>query len=106
MKNFGWILLFIVFVLVLVTFRSKMMEWFSKDDQDTEYKAIRKYLLNDSPLYGFNKPKLWIHTKYDINARNWLKTRNSTNQKMRIAEFKEKVIEQNAAAKEYLSRSR
>lgn len=78
MKNFGWILLFIVFVLVLVTFRSKMMEWFSKDDQETEYKAIRKYLLNDSPLYGFNKPKLWIHTKYDINARNWLQTRNTT----------------------------
>lgn len=78
MKNFGWILLFIVFVLVLVTFRSKMMELFSKDDQETEYKAIRKYLLNDSPLYGFNKPKLWIHTKYDINARNWLQTRNTT----------------------------
>jgi hypothetical protein len=36
----------------------------------------------------------------------WLKTRSSANQKMRIAEFKEKVIEQNAAAKEYLSRSR
>ena len=36
-----------------------------------EYSMVKKYLLNDSPLYGFNKPKLWIHTKYDINARNW-----------------------------------
>ena len=37
-----------------------------------EYELVKKYLLNDSPLYGFNKPKLWIHTKYDINARKWL----------------------------------
>jgi hypothetical protein len=32
---------------------------------------IQKYLLNESPLYGKNKPKLWVHTNYDINARNW-----------------------------------
>jgi hypothetical protein len=37
-----------------------------------EYDMVKKYLLNDSPLYGFNKPKIWIHTKYDINARKWL----------------------------------
>jgi hypothetical protein len=44
-----------------------------------EYEMVKKYLLNDSPLYGFNKPKIWIHTKYDINARNWKKyhSRNS-----------------------------
>lgn len=37
-----------------------------------EYDMIKNYLLNDSPLYGYNKPKLWIHTKYEINARKWL----------------------------------
>jgi hypothetical protein len=36
-----------------------------------EYAMVKNYLLNDSPLYGFNKPKIWIHTKYDINARKW-----------------------------------
>lgn len=36
-----------------------------------EYDLIRKYLLNESPLYGYNKPKLWIHTKYEYNARRW-----------------------------------
>ena len=36
-----------------------------------EYDMVKKYLLNDSPLYGYNKPKIWIHTKYDINARKW-----------------------------------
>lgn len=41
------------------------------DKTDEEYELIRKYLLNDNPLYGFNKPKLWIHTKYEYNARVW-----------------------------------
>jgi len=55
-----------------------------KDSVDTtdkdEYELIKKYLLNDSPLYGYNKPKLWIHTKYEINARNWrdFQSRNTT----------------------------
>ena len=48
--------------------------------KNDEYELIKKYLLNDSPLYGFNKPKLWIHTKYDINSRKWKSfySRNST----------------------------
>jgi len=41
-----------------------------QDNQD-EYELIKKYLLNDSPLYGYNKPKIWIHTKYETNARKW-----------------------------------
>ena len=36
-----------------------------------EDELIRKYLLNDSPLYGYNRPKLWIHTTYEYNARKW-----------------------------------
>ena len=32
---------------------------------------IKLYLLNDSPLYGQNKPKIWIHSKYELNARKW-----------------------------------
>jgi hypothetical protein len=38
---------------------------------NNEYDMIKKYLLNDSPLYGFNKTKLWIHSKYEYNARHW-----------------------------------
>jgi len=36
-----------------------------------ENELIRKYLLNDSPLYGYNRPKLWVHTTYEYNARKW-----------------------------------
>jgi len=36
-----------------------------------EYDLIRAYLLNDSPLYGYNRPKIWIHSKFEYNSRKW-----------------------------------
>ena len=43
------------------------------------YDVVRKYLLNDSGL-AKNKPIIWIHNTYDINARDWQSfySRNST----------------------------
>jgi hypothetical protein len=40
-------------------------------NKDEEYQLIRNYLLNDSPIYGLNKPKIWIHSKFEYNARAW-----------------------------------
>ncbi len=47
---------------------------------DAENELIRKYLLNESPLYGMNRPKIWIHSIYEKNARQWkdFYSRNST----------------------------
>ena len=57
-------------LILLATFvGSKYNEYMNNDN---DYDMIKLYLLNDSPLYGSNKPKIWIHTKYDINARTWL----------------------------------
>jgi len=36
-----------------------------------EYENVKQYLLNQSPLYGQNRPKIWIHTKYEYNSRKW-----------------------------------
>jgi len=49
-------------------------------EPDDEYDLIKKYLLNDSSLYGYNRPKIWIHSKYEINARKWKSfySRNTT----------------------------
>jgi hypothetical protein len=49
-------------------------------DYKEDYEVVKMYLLNDSPLYGKNRPKLWIHSKYEINARKWknFQSRNST----------------------------
>ena len=64
-------------IFVVSYFASNMKQSFESND---EYEIIRKYLLNDSPLYGYNRPKLWIHSKYEINARKWkdFYSRNTT----------------------------
>ena len=51
------------------------------DTNDEDYKLIKDYLLNESPLYGSNRPKMWIHSRYEINARNWkdFSSRNTDN---------------------------
>ena len=45
-----------------------------------ERQLVQKYLLNDSPLSGFSRPKLWIHSKFEINSRQWksFHSRNTT----------------------------
>jgi len=52
----------------------------SIDPYESENAAIRQYLLNESPLYGMNRPKLWIHSKYEVNSRQWrdFMSRNTT----------------------------
>ena len=66
-------------IVIASYFSNKVRSAFDTKDKD-EYEMVKKYLLNDSPLYGYNKPKLWIHTKYDINARKWrdFYSRNTT----------------------------
>lgn len=49
------------------SFRDKIIDSETKDD----YELVKKYLLNDSAMYGKNRPKLWIHSSYDLNARKW-----------------------------------
>jgi len=49
-------------------------------DKDDDYDMIKNYLLNESPLYGYNRPKLWVHSKYEKNSRKWKNfySRNTT----------------------------
>lgn len=51
-----------------------------KLETNEDDKLIKDYLLNESPLYGYNRPKMWIHSKYEINARAWkdFYSRNTT----------------------------
>lgn len=54
------------------------------NEHNDDSELIQKYLLNESPFYGFNKPKIWIHTKYELNSRKWkdFMTRNTYNLNM------------------------
>jgi hypothetical protein len=53
-------------IMLVSAYKNKYGDANSKTDA-----LIREYLLNESPLYGANKPKLWIHTVYGVNARAW-----------------------------------
>ena len=55
-------------ILVANMFGNKIRDAIYPNNED---ELIRKYLLNDSPLYGYNRPKLWIHSTYEYNARKW-----------------------------------
>jgi hypothetical protein len=65
----------VVFGFALVMIASyvgnQFRQTFQDEDRNKEYDMVKQYLLNDSPLYGNNKPKLWIHSKYEVNARMW-----------------------------------
>ena len=76
-KHLHKYLLTLSIVFIASYFANRVKSSFQSND---EYELIKKYLLNDSPLYGFNKPKIWIHTKYEINSRKWKNfySRNST----------------------------
>lgn len=73
------------FSLILVA-NYAVMKWKNtfQGADDEEANLIKKYLLNDSPLHGLNRPKIWIHTKYEINARVWkdFMSRNTDNLNM------------------------
>ena len=66
-----WKYVTFLFVLGIAGYYSDKIKHVFDVKEADEYEMIKKYLLNDSPLYGFNKPKIWIHTKYELNARKW-----------------------------------
>jgi len=68
-KNTSHVILVVSLILISTYASQKWNTLFSK--KSDEYSMIRNYLLNDSPLYGYNKPKIWIHSKFEYNARVW-----------------------------------
>lgn len=62
-----------VFALSLIAVSSYVATKFKDPfgENKDEYALIKKYLLNDSPLQGYGKPKIWIHTKFEYNSRMW-----------------------------------
>jgi hypothetical protein len=91
-KDYG---LTISILLLASYFGTQIKEKMNLDNTDNEeHDLIKKYILNDSPLYGYKKPKLWIHSKYEINSRNWnsFQSRNNTDLNQQYLEFTIKSI--------------
>lgn len=70
-KNISHYVLAISLVILASYFGTQVKNTFISNGNKDEYELIRKYLLNDSPLYGYNRPKIWIHSTYEYNARKW-----------------------------------
>ena len=77
-KDFPKYAILLGVILVITSVSTNIKKVFETDD---DYEMIKKYLLNESPLYGYNRPKLWIHSNYEINSRQWksFQSRNTTN---------------------------
>ena len=72
---------FVIAVIGIATYVSNQFKQsFANEHQKDDYEMVKQYLLNDSPLYGYNRPKIWIHSQYEVNARTWknFMSRNST----------------------------
>jgi len=80
MFNSKNVFMYLVGAAVIITGSYLATQYKKTLEPDDEYDLIKKYLLNDSPLYGYNRPKIWVHTKYEINSRKWkdFYSRNST----------------------------
>ena len=69
-KNIIYII-FAVALIFLANYVGKHFKQYFLEEKNDEADLIQKYLLNDSQIYGMNKPKIWVHSKYEMNARRW-----------------------------------
>lgn len=62
----------ILAVLLFTIGNQKWNGWFAQLQADDDYAMVKKYLLTESPLEGYDgRPKLWVHTKFEKNSRRW-----------------------------------
>ena len=62
---------FAVGLIIVANYVGQQFKQHFINEHNDDSELIQKYLLNDSPFYGMNKPKIWVHTKYELNARKW-----------------------------------
>lgn len=67
-KNY---LLPMTLILIASSFSKEIKQYFKTSEDVSDYELVRKYLLNDFPLYGKKRPIIWIHSEYEVNARKW-----------------------------------
>jgi len=67
-------------ILIANSFSKEIKQYFKPSEDISDYELVRKYLLNDFPLYGKKRPIIWIHSEYEVNSRKWnsFQSRNTT----------------------------
>ena len=69
MRLFQNFLIFILLTAIGILYKRYEAKYFPDEELD-KYNLVRKYLLNESESMS-GKEILWIHTKHEINSRNW-----------------------------------
>lgn len=64
-----YITIFIILTTIGILYDRYVKKFFPDEELD-KHILVRKYLLNEGESIT-GKPILWLHTKYDINSRNW-----------------------------------
>ena len=84
MKRTDLLFMFVVLSLIGIAYNEVKRRYLDTDND--HYKIVKKYLLNDNDallnkLPDSKLPIIWIHSKYEINARNWIDfySRNTKN---------------------------
>tara|TARA_B100000780_G_scaffold138719_1_gene97109 strand:- start:1238 stop:2254 length:1017 start_codon:yes stop_codon:yes gene_type:complete len=75
MKTINLLYTFVVLSLLGIVYNEFKRKYL--DDENDHYKIVKKYLLNDTDeflkkLPDSKLPIIWIHSKYEVNARNWV----------------------------------
>ena len=75
MKPINLLYTFVVLSLLGIVYNEFKRKYL--DDENDHYKIVKKYLLNDTDeflkkLPDSKLPIIWIHSKYEVNARNWV----------------------------------
>ena len=69
MRIVKYIMFFILMTTIGMLF-DRYKKKFLPDEELDKYNLVRKFLLNESESSN-GKPLLWIHSDYEVNARNW-----------------------------------
>jgi hypothetical protein len=70
MKYIRLILIFIILTTLGILYERYKTK-FEPDEDLSKYHLVQKYLLNEDVILGGSKPLLWVHTKHEINSRQW-----------------------------------
>jgi hypothetical protein len=70
-QTFTYTIIVATMILIVAYYGTKWAKpKLSISDKD-DYHAIKQYLLNDSDLFNGHKPNIWVHSKFEYNARKW-----------------------------------
>ena len=62
---------YIVVILSIMIMKKLYDKIDSDGNMENDYNLVNKFLISDNDLAQGNKPILWIHLNYEVNARDW-----------------------------------